>query len=67
MTGQTRGPRGVALYSNGPWKYSKDNIFRLRVDCLIRLSVNSVWGSSKYHKLLGKLGAISDKVDIKVL
>ena len=63
MNGQPRGSRGVTLYSNGTWKYSQAEIFG--VDFLSRLSFNYVWGSSKYHKFLGKLGAIPDKVGIK--
>ena len=63
MIGHPRGPRGVDLKSNGTWKYSQANIFGLRVDCLSRLSINSVWGSSKSLKFLGKVGAIPAKVD----
>ena len=65
MSGQPRGPRGVALYLNGPWKYYQADISGLSVDCLSRLSVNYVWGNSKYHKFLGKVGAIPYKVDKK--
>ena len=65
MTGQPRGTSGVALYSNGHWKYYQTEIFGLMVNCLSILSVNSIWGRIKYHKFLGKLGAIPAKVDRK--
>ena len=62
MTGQPRGPRGVALYH---WKYSHADIFGLRVYCLSRLSVNPVWGISKSPKFLGGLFAMTDRMDRK--
>ena len=40
-------------------------MFGFSVDCLRRFSVISVWGRSKSHKFLGKLGTIPDKVDRK--
>ena len=67
MTGQPKGPRGVALTSKIPWKYSRDDIFGLGVDCLSRLSVNSVCGITKPHKLLGKVLAMPANMDKNVL